>query len=424
MSLETAEAHQTARRSFGMNIRRFYAFDFLGNFQPWIPIWVLYLIEFRGLSLAQVAILEAMFQVIIIVAEMPTGAIADRFGRKTSLLIGAALNPLAIIAFGLGDSFELIFVSYAIWALSFTLYSGANTALVYDSLASDGREGEFSRVMGKSRSIGFLAGMLASLIGAPLAAATDLSVPIFVGAAMTVGAGMVVLTFREPDRHDEEGERLPYLKVMSAALRFARDSAPTRTMIALHAVLAGGALSIFIMIQPYLSGHGVSTGQMGFFIVIAQLSAVAGGFTAHRIAGRLGEPYAFVTLTAGFVFGFAVLAAVDSIAGIAAFGLLYFANAAFMPLSYGYISRHAPQRIRATMVSICSMAASLSVAVSQPVIGIVADATSLQGAFALVAALLLVFGLLAMVAWLGAYRRGGEREQELVLAEAVAAGAE
>lgn len=413
MATGASEANHGLRSKFEQNIRRFYWFAFFFNFQPWIPIWVLYLIEERGLSLAQVAAMEAVFQGVIVVAEMPTGAIADRWGRRTSMLLGGIGAPIGIVVFGLADSFGILLLSYAIWAFSFTLFSGADSAFVYDSLASVKREGEFSRVMGKGRAVAMGAAMLGALIGAPVAALTDLTTPIFIGAAMSVLSVVVVLTFREPARHEEHVE-LKYFQIIREALLYARRHARIRTMMALHAVLAIAALSSFIMIQPYLSDHDVPTAQFGIFVVASHGAAAVGSLAAHRLVGRLGEGAAFGLLTGALGGGFLVLAGVDSLIVFPAFCLVYFANSAFVPLSNGYVSRHSPQHLRATLISVTSMAASLAVVVSQPAIGYTADATSLQGAFALVGVIVLALGSLAMLAWLVAFKDGEAADLPLV----------
>ncbi|MEX2235988.1 MAG: MFS transporter [Dehalococcoidia bacterium] len=403
MATGAGEPQHFVRRSFESNIRRFYAFSFLNNFCLWIPIWVLYLIEYRGLSLLQVTVLEAVFHGIVCLAEMPTGAIADRFGRKTSMLMGSVGIPIAMVVFGLADSFLIIVVAYAFWAIAYALYSGADSAFIYDSLASNGREDQFSRVMGRMRAFSVTAAIGASLIGAPLAGTTGLAMPFFISAGISAFAGLLVLTFREPQRH-EDHPKLKYFQILRAATSHARQTPQIRTMIALYAVLVASAMSMFIMIQPYLSGHGVEVSQMGLFIIAAQVMAIGGALSAHRIAGTLGERGAFIGVTLLLGGSFFVLAAVPSLLAFGAFGLLFFANSAFLPLSFGYVSRHSPQHLRATLVSIGSMCASLAVVVSQPVFGLMADMTSIEGAFALSGVVVLGFGIPALFAWSTAAR--------------------
>ena len=71
-----------ARRDLEANIRKFYVYRFLENLYLWLPIWVVYLQQQRGLSLAQIGALDAPFWLVSVLAEVPTGAFADRYGRR------------------------------------------------------------------------------------------------------------------------------------------------------------------------------------------------------------------------------------------------------------------------------------------------------------------------------------------------------
>jgi len=73
------------RRAYQANVWKAYLFHFLMHFQLWWAIWVLYLRDLRGFSLTQITILDALFWGTAVLAEVPTGAIADRFGRKVAL---------------------------------------------------------------------------------------------------------------------------------------------------------------------------------------------------------------------------------------------------------------------------------------------------------------------------------------------------
>ena len=68
--------------AYEANIRKSYLYRFLMEFQLWWPIWVIYLQRERGLSLTQITLLDLPFFFLMVLAEVPTGAIADRFGRR------------------------------------------------------------------------------------------------------------------------------------------------------------------------------------------------------------------------------------------------------------------------------------------------------------------------------------------------------
>ena len=90
------------------NVWKSYLYRFLMNFQLWWPIWVIYLQKERGLSLTQITLLDTPFFLLIVLAEVPTGAIADRFGRRTSLMLGSSLFALAVFIFGIADNYLII----------------------------------------------------------------------------------------------------------------------------------------------------------------------------------------------------------------------------------------------------------------------------------------------------------------------------
>ncbi len=128
------------------NIRKFYLFQFLLNFQLWWPIWVIYLTEERGLTLGQVTLIDVPFWLSIIALQIPAAAVADRWGRKPTLIAAALALSAAVTLFGLATSFGLILVSYLIWGIGFSLLFGTESAFLYDTLKALGREDEYPRV--------------------------------------------------------------------------------------------------------------------------------------------------------------------------------------------------------------------------------------------------------------------------------------
>src|SRR5262245_27004899 len=116
------------------------------DFSMTAPIWVLYLRDQRGLSMTEITFLEVPLFLLIVFAEVPTGAIADRYGRRISLMLSSAILALSMYVYGVAESYALILVSNLTWGLAFTFRSGADTALLYDSLAALGREDDFQRI--------------------------------------------------------------------------------------------------------------------------------------------------------------------------------------------------------------------------------------------------------------------------------------
>jgi len=397
------------RRRYEQNILRFYFYQIASNFALWAPIWVLYLRDMRGLSLTEITALDAPFWVMMIVAEVPTGTVADRWGRKTSLLWGALVYAVAIFVFGVADSFPLLLVSYLTWAVAMTLQSGADSAFVYDSLLMVGREGEFRKVIGRAQALQSAGFLLGGLLGAPLAARTDLAVPVLVSAAIMLLAVAIAITFREP-RHLESGPRLPYLTTMRAAASHIRQQPGLRWMIAVRAALLGGGMVSTIFTQPFLDDFDVPVAQFGLYASALALLRIGGALVAYRLVGWLGERNLLYAVGAGLTAALLVLGTVPALAAFAMFGVLSVCAAVTMTISADYISRRTPQDMRATVLSVAQMGFSVVLLISEPLLGFVADRSSLQVAFLTAGVLLGMLAIATLAGWTAAER--AERTSE------------
>ncbi|NLC78867.1 MAG: MFS transporter, partial [Ruminococcaceae bacterium] len=104
------------------NVRVSYIYSFIASFDFTDAIWVLYL-AFRGMSLFEIGLLEGIFHITSLLFEMPTGAIADTFGRKRAIILGR----IAAIASGLllffGRDFFVFALAMILSAMSFNLNS-------------------------------------------------------------------------------------------------------------------------------------------------------------------------------------------------------------------------------------------------------------------------------------------------------------
>ena len=214
-------ARETQRRAFEANVRKSYAYGFLMDFSLTAPIWVLYLRDERGLSLTQITLLEVPLFLLIVLAEVPTGAVADRFGRRVSLHALRARSwrsPCSSTASRRAT--PCILISNLAWGLAFTFRSGADTALLYDSLKQAGREGDFQRINGRFwalRSSAMLAGLL---LGAPIAAATSYTFAITLERGHPRPARfLVALRHARAESTRASTPREPYLRTLASGVR-------------------------------------------------------------------------------------------------------------------------------------------------------------------------------------------------------------
>ena len=430
------------RRHFARNLRIYYLFYGATGFLIWMPIWMIYLIDGRGMSITQVAAMESIFWVTIVIAEVPTGAIADRWGRRVSLCLGGCGFTIASIFFAFSSSYEMLAVCYAIMALAMTLHSGAGHALLFDTLRQLGRTNEYEKHVGRSEALSFAAMVAAMLLGGPLAALVGFSNTILIGVAPMAASAAIALLLREPPRREAEiafqtaglngqaslngqnglGGQPP------AAASTARSVIGNmwvgwltvwRRKSLLAIILFATCMVVFIempdfFIQPFVREQGidpreaVDTGLLYSVLIIPPIAGlVVGSLLAAGVAGRFGERRALPIVLLAAVLLFVPLALWNSLWVIAAIGSLAVLHGMIGPIATGYINRRIPSDQRATVLSIYELFTGLLMAGCVTSIGVVVDGFSFQAAFTVCLAALLVIGGCLAVFW----RRSHAREQ-------------
>jgi MFS family permease len=106
------------------NISVSYVYNFLFQFDITSAIWVLYL-AFRGMSLVEIGILESIYHITGLLFELPTGAIADVYGKKFSVVAGRIVSVVSCIFMIDSNSFWGFAVAFVLSSAGRNLNSGA-----------------------------------------------------------------------------------------------------------------------------------------------------------------------------------------------------------------------------------------------------------------------------------------------------------
>ncbi|MBE9045257.1 MFS transporter, partial [Pleurocapsales cyanobacterium LEGE 10410] len=96
--------------------------------------------ESHGLNLEQIVLLKTILSLSILILEVPSGYLADLWGRKTCLVVGSGVWIASWLIYCLGTSFTEFAIAEALAGVAGSLISGANTALGFDTLLQLGRE--------------------------------------------------------------------------------------------------------------------------------------------------------------------------------------------------------------------------------------------------------------------------------------------
>lgn len=367
------------------NLRLLYLFWFLREFQLWIPVWIAFLTVEQGFSLTEVTGVESLFLIGVLALEVPTGAVADRWGRTQSLALGAFALAIAVLVFAFTTSFAVLVASFLAWSVAHTLMSGADMAMLYESLKASGREGDYERIAGRGAAIGFAAAGAGTFLGGPVAAMIDTRATILIGAMTCVVAGVVAVLMIEPPRtkDGEPGEPARYLATVGVAFREIWHAPDVRAVVLLTGAAIAGLTSAGYLVQPYLLDRDI---PVGVLFSMLQVPTVLAGVAGALIAGRLALRYGAVTMIGAPLLGTLCYAALALTPGLGAYPvlpLLYVIVGSLRPVATGYINRRIASERRATVLSMHGMVSAVMLAALAPAIGFVADHGGLAWAFAL-----------------------------------------
>jgi predicted MFS family arabinose efflux permease len=385
------------------NVGVYYVYSAIREAHIWVffVVWVVFLRDVRGLSLAQIGIIDASFWVSMALAEVPTGVVADRIGRKASLLIGALLEIVGLLVFVLSGRFIELLTANVIMGVAFTFHSGAGTALLYESLQAIGDAQTYTTVAGRVRAISQTATIVAGLAGSAIVA-VGLIYPFVVGCGLAVLTFLVILLIREPPQEGKETEAIDtetephssYGSIVTGAMRLLRSERVALAVLIYMAVAGAISYLVMLFIQP-LVANIVSSSSI---VAIAVVTINAGGIGGSLLAGKVmvDERGRLILLLAPVIVG--VLMFIVWSGNMLALVLIPCVVTAFlfsliMPELASLLNRRTPRAIRATVFSIQSVVMTALLAIATPTAGRVVDLLGPSFAFVCIGALAIGYSI-------------------------------
>lgn len=147
-------------------VKVLYVATFLGELYLIIPVWMFFYLRF--LNYEQIALITIIRQVTSIVLEVPTGAFADLFGKRVTVIMSYIFFATAFVLMPLGTTFLYFAMMEVMIGIARALYSGSFEALTYDSLKEEGLEEVFPTVTSNLVTVSWIAYILAGILGGVL----------------------------------------------------------------------------------------------------------------------------------------------------------------------------------------------------------------------------------------------------------------
>ncbi|MDQ3610335.1 MAG: MFS transporter [Actinomycetota bacterium] len=349
-----------------------------------VPLYPLYALLFvdTGLSGADISGLFVIWATVGFVAEVPSGALADRFSRRGVLVAAGVLQAGGYALWIALPGFSAFAAGFALWGLGGALVSGALEALLYDGLAVVGAEAHYARVQGRVTAVGLLAQLPAAAAATVLFSLGGYDLAGWVSVGCCLAAAALASRLPEPPREPTaHGAADPtgYLTTLRAGLTEAAARPEVRAAVLAVAVLAGldGLEEYFTLLAR---DWGMPTPVIPVAVLGIPLAGAAGA-ALGGVASRLGPSGLAVLLgaAAALLGGAGLVGHPPGLAGVAVFYGLY-------QLVLVVADARLQQRIngpaRATVTSVAGLGSELAT--------VVLYAAWALGEVALVAALVLL----------------------------------
>lgn len=376
----------------GRTERTYYAVfaGYTGLAAAIFPIYPLFLLS-RGLDLFEINAVLAIFFVTIFLFEVPTGAIADLFGRKVSFLLACVTRCIAFVLYAFADGFLDCAIAEVIDAIGTTLASGSLQAWLVDSMRAEGDEGPTDHVFARATAISRFVGIATGIVGGYVAD-VDITLVWFIsGAGFAITGVLAAIVMHEvpPTRPSWAGLRSSLEQQMLDGLRAARDT-PMVRMICLLTLLGSFAFMPVNLTWPprlqALSGEGYWL--VGWMWAVLSLAAALGSTLTTRFLGITSRENLLFVSQLFRALAIALAAwATGFYAALAGIVLAEFAFAVGSPAVEGWINEHIESERRATVLSVWSMSFTIGGALGCLALGMVAKLTSIAIAWGVAAAI-------------------------------------
>lgn len=349
-----------------------------------MPIIVLFY-EDHGLNLQDVFVLKSVYSIAAITLEIPSGYLADVWGRKKCLIVGCILFFLGYLCYSFMSVFTAFLFAEILLGTGQTLVNGADSALLYDTTAKYHKEKEYLKYEGRLTMIGNFAEAFAGIFGG-LLAAYSIRWP-FYGQAIIGFIGIPAAFALQEVKIKKQ-----ILNPIHEIVNIIRYSLITNKKLCYNiffsGVIGAATLTMAWFVQPVLMHLKIPVSWFGIIWTLLNLTVGFSALYSDRLNSLLGTNRMELLILVFIVGGYVALAFNLTYVAFVVLFIFYIFRGFATPVLKGYINQMTFSEMRATVLSIRNLIIRLIFAVVAPFIGWLNDMYSLETAL-LIAAIII-----------------------------------
>ena len=347
------------------NIIKLYLLKALKWFMIVMPIIVLFF-ESKGLSLTQIMILQGTYSLFVALFEIPSGFFADIYGRKNSILIGSIFLFLGYVIFSFFSGFNEFLFAEILLGIGGSLISGADSAILYDTLLETKEDNEYTKIEGKTYAIGNFSEGIAGILGGFLAM-TSINLPVYIQTIVMFLSIPIAMTLVEPK------SSYKLAKSFNSVITVVKDTfihnRKLRWYIIYSSSMGIATLSIAWFVQPFLME--IETPILYYGIIWAFLNFTAGITSYYSHLFNNDNLLIYISLI--MIISLILLGLYISYFGLIFIIIIYLLRGVITPNLRNLININSTSERRATVLSLRSFVIRLSFAIIAPILGYITD---------------------------------------------------
>ncbi|MFN8527543.1 MAG: MFS transporter [Anaerolineae bacterium] len=372
---------------------------------------MVYQASVAGLSPLQLVLVGTSLEVTAFLLEVPTGVVADTYSRRLSVIIGYLLIGIGFLIEGLFPLFGAILLNQLIWGAGVTFLSGAQDAWLVDEVGNE----RSARAFLRASQMGNLGGLIGIIASTGIAAATQLAVPIVIGALVLIGlAGYLAIVmpetgFSPAPKHEREGAVTHMVKTLRGGVKLVRGR--PLLLVIFGVIFFGGLYSegfdrlwtphlLYEVEMPNALEPVIWFGVLRGITMIAAIGMAE--FVSRRVKSESSaHVLRAITLSDGGLILSLLVFALSQDFWLAAvmFVVSQTLRGALTPIFNAWSNRYIDSDVRATTLSMMSQMNAIGQIGGGPAIGLIAERFTVRAA--LVISTLLLAPVLPLYGWAG-----------------------
>lgn len=369
------------------NIPLLYMIKAFKWFMLYMPIIYLFYNE-NGFAVSELFLLHAIYSAIIAFFEVPSGYIADMWGRKKAIVLGSFCGALGFAAYSVSYGLGGFIIAEVFLGIGQSLISGADSAMLYDTLLERREEKKYLKTEGRMAAIGNLSESLAGIV-VSLVVFSTYRTYYFLQTGLAVFAWLTALFLIEPQVHGKKMKSgiKEILYILNHSLR---TNTALRDFILLAALIGFASLSTAWFAQPIFKAVQLPANWYGYAWVALNTLVALGSITSAGIHKKLKTNGSLLFMSLPLSLGFISLTFFSDYLIAMPLLILFYVRGTAHPILKNEINKLSASSHRATILSIRSLLTRILFFTLGPVLGYLTDAISLNAALALTGLLLVI----------------------------------